>query len=428
VKVLVTHPGRQHSHQAALGLARSGMLAGYWSGVPAVVEQAERVPAWLRRRFARYAPIELDPRLARWFPATPALRRLSDELLPPAGAARIDFAACRLFDRWAAAGLRAWRVMAAGRAGTAGTAGAAGGATPPSAVVACEISALSTFRAARRLGITTFLDAPSLHHRAQDRLHGTADPERLHARIIGIKDQEIALADHVLTVSDLARDTYLEAGVPAGRVHALTLGADLELFTPGRGREERDGGGFIFLFCGAMIRRKGFDLLLDAFDRVAGELPETRLRVVGPRGGDAAACLDARKGNPRITETGPVTQGKLAGELRRADCLVLPSRNDSYGMVVAEALACGLPVLVSEMVGAKELVAPGRNGFIVPVGDGHGDNAALAERMAWCVRNREAVAGMSEECRKSVEAATWPAYHHRLAELLRTILRERAAA
>jgi glycosyltransferase involved in cell wall biosynthesis len=93
-------------------------------------------------------------------------------------------------------------------------------------------------------------------------------------------------------------------------------------------------------------------------------------------------------------------------------------------MVVAEALACGLPVLVSDMVGAAELVTPGRNGWIVPAGD----TTALAERMAWCVRNRAAVRGMSEQCRRSAEAATWPAYHCRLAELLRAIVPARAAA
>jgi glycosyltransferase involved in cell wall biosynthesis len=103
---------------------------------------------------------------------------------------------------------------------------------------------------------------------------------------------------------------------------------------------------------------------------------------------------------------------------------VLPSRNDSFGMVVPEALACGLPVLVSDMVGAKELVDPGRNGWIVPAGDA----GALAERMAWCVRHREAVGAMRERCRASAEAATWPAYHRRLAELLRTIVPAQAAA
>jgi len=238
MRVLVTHPGRQHSHQAALGLERAGMLAGYWAGVPAVAEQARRLPAWLRRRFARYSPVPLDPRRVRWFPAAPALRRSGDALLPHGGAARVDLLACRLFDRWAAAGLADAAV---------------------DAVIACEISALATFRAARRLGIATILDAPSLHHAAQDRLHGTTDPPGLHRRIVRIKDQEIALADHVLTVSGLARDTYLAAGVPAERVHALPLGADLELFTPapafdGPGdRDEADG--FLFVFCGATIRR-----------------------------------------------------------------------------------------------------------------------------------------------------------------------------
>ncbi|HXO26240.1 MAG TPA: glycosyltransferase family 4 protein [Thermoanaerobaculia bacterium] len=404
MRILVTHPGRQHSHQAAVALARAGMLAGYWAGVPAVAAQVRHLPAWLRRRFDRYAPVPLDPRQVRWFPATPALRRLGDKL-PLGAAARIDLVACRLFDHWAAAGLP-WAGV--------------------DAVIACEISALATFRVARRMGVTTILDAPSLHHDAQDRLHGTTDPPGLHRRITCIKDREIELADQVLTVSTLARDTYLAAGVPADRVHAVTLGADLELFAPvsGHGAPVGRGGddGFLFLFCGATIRRKGFDLLLAAFDQVAGVTPTARLQVVGPRG-DAADLLDGRTGE-RIAVSGPVGQPALAEELRRADCLVLPSRNDSFGLVVAESLACGLPVLVSDMVGAKVLVSPGRNGWIVPAGDA----AALAERMAWCVRNRETVRGMREQCRRSAEAATWPAYHDRLAELLRSIVPRRGAA
>ncbi|HEV7786095.1 MAG TPA: hypothetical protein VGQ28_12205, partial [Thermoanaerobaculia bacterium] len=104
--VLVTHPGRQHSHQAALALRGAGMLAGYWSGVPAVAEQGRWAPRFLRRRFERYVPVPLDPRQVRWFPWTPALRRTGDALLPAGAAAWNDFLACRLFDRWAAAGLR----------------------------------------------------------------------------------------------------------------------------------------------------------------------------------------------------------------------------------------------------------------------------------------------------------------------------------
>lgn len=368
MKVLVTHPGRQHSHQAALALEKAGMLAGYWAGVPA-------------SGFRRYGPVPLDPARTVWFPWTPALRRIGP---------RADFAACRLFDRWAARRLK--------RSGATAV-----------AVIACEISALTTFRKAKERGMVTLLDAPSIHHAAQDRLHGTTDSADLHRRIVAVKDAEIALADHVLTVSELARQTYLEAGVPAEKVHAVTLGADLELFSPDGAQKS---GPVTFLFAGATIRRKGFDLLVEAFGAVRSSNSDVRLRIVGPRG-DLGHLIHSR-----IDFLGPMTQPELAAELRRTDVLVLPSRNDSYAMVVAEALASGTPVLVSEMVGAKDLVTEGRTGWIVPVEDA----AALAERMAWCARHPEEVRSLGPECRRKAEGATWPAYHRRLAELVRSLI------
>ena len=392
MKVLITHPGRQHSHQAALALDKAEMLAGYWAGVPAMEEQIRRVPGFLRGRFSRYAPVALEPERSRWFPWTPALRRTGDSLLPPAGAAWTDFAACRLFDRWAARSLAALRA---------------------DAVIACEISAVATFGVARRRGMAAILDAPSIHHAAQDRLHGTTDPPALHRRIVRIKDEEIALADHILTVSELARQTYLDAGVPAGKAHAVPLGADLDLFSPSG---ERKSGPLTFLFAGATIRRKGFDLLLEAFDRVHVSQPGARLRIAGTRG-DSGHLLD-RRSRDGVVDLGPRTQSQLAEELRQADVLVLPSRNDSYGMVVAEALASGIPVLISAMVGAKDLVTEGSSGWIVPVED----VAALADRMAWCAGHPEAVRAMGPACRRAAEAATWPAYHRRLAALVRALV------
>jgi glycosyltransferase involved in cell wall biosynthesis len=379
MKLLITHPGRQHSHQAALALETEGMLAGYWSGVPA-------------SGFRRYAPVPIVASRTRRMPLIPALRHAGDALLPAGAAAWNDFAACRLFDRWAARQLRP---------GLA------------DALIACEISALATFRKARELGMATFLDAPSIHRRAQDRLHGTTDPPSLHRRIARVKDEEIALADHILTVSELARQTYVAAGVPPEKVHAVPLGADLKLFTPELSKDPGPDG-FTFLFAGATIRRKGFDLLLEAFGRIARD-PGVELRIAGSRG-DLGHLLDGLNGE-RIVFLGPRSQPELAAELRRADCLVLPSRNDSYGMVVAEALASGTPALVSEMVGAKELLTEGQTGWIVPVED----IEALAERMAWCAGHPSEVRALRPACRLAAENATWPAYQRRLTALLREI-------
>jgi glycosyltransferase involved in cell wall biosynthesis len=387
-RILITHPGRQHSHQAALGLASADMLAGYWSGVPSVGTQARLVPERFRRR---YTLLPLAPELARAAPWTPAMRRIGDRL-PHSVAARIDLLACRLFDHWVAAALPAARAQA---------------------VIACEISALATFRAARRLGMITILDAPSIHHLAQDRVQPSLDPLPVHRRLADIKDTEVALADHVLTVSELARASYVAGGVSPAKVHAVTLGADPAIFEAGGDEcnQRGDADPIVFLFAGASIRRKGFDLLLDAFARVRSTCPAARLRVVGPAG-DATSLLAATGAG--IEAIGAVDQPTLARELRRADCLVLPSRHDSFGMVVVEALASGTPVLVSEMVGAKDLVEEGVNGWVVPLGD----VAALAERMCWCAANPAIVRAARAASFRSARSATWDSYHRRLVTLL----------
>ena len=393
--VLVTHPGRQHSHQAAVALHRHSFLAGYWSGAPTLARHGGMPLSGLLGKLHSYGPVNLPAHKVRWHPLTPALRRAGDALLPRTVAAWVDYAACREFDRWVARRMRA---------------------ISPAAVLGCEISAATTFRLARRAGRLTLLDAPSLHHTAQDRLHGTTDPPSLHRRIVATKDAEIATADHIVTVSPIARQTYVDAGVAEDRVHSVLLGADLGLFTPPR--EERSAEGpFQLVFAGARIRRKAFDLLMRAFEEVYRHQPETRLVLAGP-GGDAESALP-RVGHPGIEILGSVDQQELAEVFRRSHCLVLPSRNDSYGMVVAEALASGLPVVVSEMVGSKELVRPEETGWILPVDD----LEALTRRLRSCVDQRARLVEMGPACRAMAETASWHAYHQRFAELVRELLK-----
>jgi glycosyltransferase involved in cell wall biosynthesis len=259
------------------------------------------------------------------------------------------------------------------------------------------------------MGLRTLLDAPSLHHAAQDRLHGTADSPRLHRVIVAVKDEEIRLADHIVTVSNLARETYLEAGVEPGKVHAVALGADLDLFTP---PDRRPPAPVRFVFAGATIRRKGFDILIAACDRLAASGTPFSLRLVGP------VTDSAWRDRPWASAAGSVPQRDLAREFQAAHCLVLPSRNDSYGMVVAEALATGMPAIVSDMVGSKDLVIAEETGWVIP----HDDADALAERLIACARNPAALAAMAPACRKIALGATWDAYAERFVALCRRIV------
>lgn len=396
-KVLVSHPGRQHSHQAAAALERAGLLSAYWAGIPSNEAQQRWIPAGIRHGLHRYSPVDLPVHRARWLPVAVALRRLAREM--PQGAEQaIDFAACRLFDLQVARGIA--------RAGAG-------------AVLACEISALATFRAAKRIGMTTILDAPSFHYAVQDRVTPVPEAPWLHERIVRVKRAEIALADHVLTVSQLARAGYIEAGTPAARVHAVPVGADTRLFHPGAGAPRDLRAPCTFVFAGATIHRKGIDVLLQAFAALRRSHPgAARLVVVGPRG-DSHALLECENGSD--LEVRPAeAQAGLAELFRRADCFVLPSRHDSFGMAVVEAMACGLPAIVSDMVGAREAIEEGRSGWVVHFAD----SPALATRMAWCVANRVALAAMRPAARAAAERYDWSRYGARLAETMSGLLAE----
>src|SRR5262249_50689532 len=154
---------------------------------------------------------------------------------------------------------------------------------------------------------------------------------------------------------------------------------------------------FSFVFVGAGTARKGFDFLLDAMEVLLSEGLSFRLLVAGII--DRSLLKGRKRLLKRIREYGMVSHDELPSMLRSAHCLVLPSRFDAFGMVVAEAIACGTPVIVSNMVGAKELVQDGRNGFIVPVGN----LDVLVDRMRRCVINPGLAKKMSIAARATAQ-------------------------
>lgn len=100
-------------------------------------------------------------------------------------------------------------------------------------------------------------------------------------------------------------------------------------------------------FLGRLHRIKGVDRLLRAWHGTAAERPDWQLRICGPNGGASRELRALAKGMPRVTFEPAVTSAEKSAWLMQCDLVVLPSHGENFGMVVAEALAHGIPVIAS---------------------------------------------------------------------------------
>ncbi len=122
-----------------------------------------------------------------------------------------------------------------------------------------------------------------------------------------------------------------------------------------------------FLYCGQLIRRKGVDLLVEAFGRLVASGVEASLTLVGegPLRDELQAGLSAETAL-RVNFAGFHPVDQLPELFGRHDVFLLPSRHDGWGVVVNQAIAAGMPVIATSEVGAaNDLVEDGRNGFRV---------------------------------------------------------------
>lgn len=264
---------------------------------------------------------------------------------------------------------------------------------------------LETFRVARRLGVATVLNhatAPVRQWLAvmepEYRRRGleVADVTPYDSAWIERVEAESALADAHCVASEVVRRQLLAEGVPGERILVVPYGADPRVFHP-RGARRPDG--FRMVFAGQFGIRKGIETLLDALS--AANRADWSLDVFGPRLPEAGADLRDYHGRTPVRFHGPVSQSRLAAAFRAASVLVLPSIEEAFGLVVPQALACGLPCVVSDAVGAGDLITHRHNGSVFPSRNA----AALADELHWWEKHGQIVdfeAGWAEPAARFV--------------------------
>lgn len=180
---------------------------------------------------------------------------------------------------------------------------------------------------------------------------------------------ELNAVDAVWVPSAFVREVLARAGVELSRIAVIPNGVDLELFTP-QGESHRPAGvrGCEFLFVGGAIERKGIDLLLAAWPRAFTAADDVSLVIKAAGTQTFYQHLSwrdqiqklARRDDvaPVIYDEADLGDAAMPQLYRGADVLVLPYRGEGFGLPLAEALACGKPVITTGLGPAAEFVPP----------------------------------------------------------------------
>jgi glycosyltransferase involved in cell wall biosynthesis len=212
---------------------------------------------------------------------------------------------------------------------------------------------------------------------------------------------------HVLSPSRAADRSLAEIGIEPDRIGRWDRGVDLDRFSPTLRSREADGE-LVVLYAGRLTREKGADLLADAFLRAHARDPRLRLALAG--GGPEQAALRERLGDA-ARFLGWLDGDALAQAYADADLFLFASETDTFGQVILEAQASGLPVLAVDAGGPRELIAHGRSGWLCPP-----DADALADALIELADHSALRARLSDGGLDAVRDRSWTAALRQLAD------------
>jgi glycosyltransferase involved in cell wall biosynthesis len=281
-----------------------------------------------------------------------------------------------------------------------------------------------TIRRVRQMGGTVVLVRGSAHILTQKQL---VDEERVRfgyhetemdPLTVEKEMREYELSDYIAMPSKFCERSFLARGVPAEKLLVWPLGADTRRFRPPA--QERRDEPFRVLYVGEINLQKGIYYLLEAFRRAA--LPNSELLLVGAVKPTVLPLLRNQPASVKVP--GVIRFPKLLDYYQNASIFVLPSVQDGFGQVVMQAMAAGLPVLVSSNAGASEAVRDGENGYVFEARDVD----ALTARLEQLYRDLKLRREMGHNALSSARGYTWDNYGAAVESSLLDITGHREAA
>ena len=284
--------------------------------------------------------------------------------------------------------------------------------------------ALATFLTLRRLRHAGRLDVLDAHFAYPDgyaatllgrwlgvpvtiTLRGT---EARHARMASLGKRvrkALERATRVFSVSDSLKRVAVDLGIPDRKILVIANGVDTATFRRMPRSEARSRLGLpqdapVLVSVGALVERKGFHRVIECLPALRATLPGLQYLIAGGPSpeGDWRERLEALVADMRLADCvrflGPVPPDELRVPLSAGDVFALATRNEGWANVFLEAMACGLPVVATDVGGNAEVVCRDDLGTIVPFGDASALASALAAALArkW---DRDAIVAYAQQ-------------------------------
>ena len=140
--------------------------------------------------------------------------------------------------------------------------------------------------------------------------------------------------------------------------------------------------------------------------------------MLNSRYSEATPFVKEYKDRKNIHFLGFVTRDALASLYQKSDVFVFPTLGEGYGMVILEALSCGVPCIVSDLAGGDDAIIEGYNGFKFKAGD----DDDLYNKIMWFMNHPDKLPELSQNSRTSVEKQTWQSYYDCVVKAVETIM------
>ena len=276
-------------------------------------------------------------------------------------------------------------------------------------------SALPAGKKAQQRGAKFICDRGSAHINVQNQLlseehyiwdmpYAGIDP-----RNIKREEKEYSEADCITVPSKFVYRTFIEQVISANKLRLLPYGVNLNSF---QSVDKPDKDRFDILFVGGMSLQKGVQYLVQAYNKINHSAKS--LTFVGASDPALISILKKRGIWPEEAYVlGHMPQIKLKSIMSRSHVLVLPSIQDGFGMVMAQALACGCPIVASSHTGGEDLITDGVEGVIVGVRDVDSlanrlqqlaDNSKLRDKMGMqALQKVQSIGGWHEYGEKAIK-------------------------